>query len=102
MYKKTIALAVLETTFRMPPTLLPQAPRAGVAMPRVVQLCLFLEDNFDRLSVFDDVKGHVSSLTFEEIDCFLAEMLPKLSGDVSSTVTAPFFVFAVITSYRPG
>lgn len=95
MYKKTIALAVLETTFRLPRTLLPQGARPPLGtMPRVAQLCLFLDNNFDRLSAFDDVKGYVSSLTFEEIDHLLSEMLPKLAGDVSSS---PSFCHRPIT-----
>jgi len=99
MYKKTIALAVLETAFRLPRTLLPQDSGPLGAMPRVTQLCLFLDNNFDRLSAFDDVKGYVSSLTFEELDHLLSEMLPRLAGDVSSI---PFSRYHPITPLQQG
>lgn len=95
MYKKTIALAVLETTFRLPQTLLPRDSGVDKGMPRVVQICLFLDKNYDRLSAFDDVKGYVSSLTFQEVDYFLSDMLPKLAGDVSIPLTEPLAALIV-------
>ncbi|KAL1853195.1 hypothetical protein VTK73DRAFT_9055 [Phialemonium thermophilum] len=79
MYKKNIALAVLEATFRLPESLLPDTFLSASPMPRVAQIGLFLDQNFDRPSAFDDVKGYVSSLSVEEVQYFLGEMLPKLS-----------------------
>lgn len=52
--------------------------------PRVAQLCLFLDQNFDRLSAFEGMKDYVEQLSFEEAACFVQNMIPKLIGDVSA------------------
>lgn len=87
MYKKTIALAVLETAFRLPHTLQPESRGRGGMTPRVAQIGQYLDNNWDRLSAFDDVKGYVATLTFEELHYFLSELLPSLAGDLQKPQT---------------
>lgn len=82
MYKKNIAMALLETNFRMPKSLLPETFGVEGLTPRVAQVCLFLDQNFDRLSCFDDLKGYITELSFEEARYFIQVMIPKLVGDV--------------------
>jgi hypothetical protein len=82
MYKKNIALALLETSFRIPKTLLPENAGPGGLTQRVTQICLFLDQNYDRLSAFDDLKVYVAELTFGEAKYFVEEMIPKLAGNV--------------------
>jgi hypothetical protein len=82
MYKKNIALALLEIHFRIPKTLHANDAGPDGLTPRVKQMCLFLDQNYDRLSAFDDLKGYVTELTFEEAKYFVEEMIPKLAGDV--------------------
>jgi N-terminal acetyltransferase B complex non-catalytic subunit len=89
MYKKNIALALLETNFRMPKSLLPETVGPKGLTPRVAQICLFLDQNFDRLSAFDDLKSYVTELSFEEAKYFIEEMIPKLIGDVSTPLSQP-------------
>ncbi|KAK3940885.1 N-acetyltransferase B complex non catalytic subunit-domain-containing protein [Diplogelasinospora grovesii] len=81
MYKKNIRLALVETTFQLPPVLLNANPDHGGMTPRVVQLGLFLEQYFDRLAAFDDIKGYVAQLSFEEAKCFLEKVLPNILGE---------------------
>jgi len=83
MYKKNIALALLETSFRIPKSLLADSTGSDQLTPRLAQLCLFLDQNYDRLSAFDDLKGYVAELSFEEAKYFVEGMIPKLIGDVS-------------------
>ncbi|KAK3384911.1 N-acetyltransferase B complex non catalytic subunit-domain-containing protein [Podospora didyma] len=78
MYKKNISLALLETTFRIPAALLsPNSDQRGLS-PRVIQIGLFLDQYFDKLSAFDDVKDYVAELTIEEVKSFLEHVLPKI------------------------
>ncbi|KAK4124351.1 hypothetical protein N657DRAFT_655625 [Parathielavia appendiculata] len=78
MYKKNLSLALLETTFRLPATTLNPAHDNLGLTPRVVQLGLFLDQYFERLSAFDDIKGYVAELSFEEIKTLMEGVLPKL------------------------
>ncbi|AEO60098.1 hypothetical protein MYCTH_2308952 [Thermothelomyces thermophilus ATCC 42464] len=83
MYKKNLSLALLETTFRLPASVLkPNHDNTGLS-PRVVQIGLFLEQYFERLSAFDDVKGYVAELGFEEIKTLMEDVLPKMLGEDS-------------------
>jgi hypothetical protein len=83
MYKKNISLALLETTFRLPATTLnPNHDNTGLS-PRVVQIGLFLDQYFERLSAFDDVKGYVAELSFDEIRTLMEDVLPKILDEVS-------------------
>jgi hypothetical protein len=84
MYKKNIAMALLETSFRIPKALISDSNGSDQLTPRLTQLCLFLDQNYDRLSAFDDLKGYVAELSFEESKHFVEEMIPKLVGDVSN------------------
>ena len=101
MYKKNIALAVLEIAFRLPQSLYPQSSDIAAAMPRVTQLCLFLDRNYDRASAFDDVKGYVSALSFEEANHLTTRMLPKMSEDVRNPglITTPPILAVVEYSF---
>jgi N-terminal acetyltransferase B complex non-catalytic subunit len=81
MYKKNIALALLETSFRIPKALL-SSNGSDQLTPRLTQLCLFLDQNYDRLSAFDDLRGYVTELSFEEAKYFVEEMIPKLADHV--------------------
>jgi hypothetical protein len=84
MYKKNINLALLETTFRLPATVLnPNHDNAGLS-PRVVQIGLFLDQYFERLSAFDDVRSYVAELGFDEIKAFMEDVLPKILDEVGS------------------
>ncbi|KAK4100431.1 hypothetical protein N658DRAFT_507941 [Parathielavia hyrcaniae] len=78
MYKKNLSLALLETTFRLPATPLNPSNYTPGLSPRVVQLGLFLDQYFERLSAFDDVKDYVAELSFEEIKTLMEDILPKL------------------------
>ncbi|KAK4162403.1 N-acetyltransferase B complex non catalytic subunit-domain-containing protein [Cladorrhinum sp. PSN259] len=81
MYKKNISLALLETTFRLPSTTLnPNHNESGLS-PRVAQIGLYLDQYYERLAAFDDVKGYVAELSFEEVKSFLDDVLPKIPGD---------------------
>lgn len=82
MYKKNLSLALLETTFRLPAAALnPNHDKTGLS-PRVVQIGLFLDQYFERLSAFDDVKGYVAELGFDEIKTLMEDVLPKMLGEV--------------------
>lgn len=82
MYKKNLSLALLETTFRLPATALhPNHDNNGLS-PRVVQIGLFLDQYFERLSAFDDVKGYVAELGFDEIKSLMEDVLPKMLDEV--------------------
>lgn len=83
MYKKNIALAVLETHFRLPQSLLSSKARLDGLSPRVAQICLYLDNNYDRLSAFNDLKSYVEELDFEEFKYLLEVMIPKLAESVS-------------------
>lgn len=85
MYKKNISLALLETTFRLPATALnPNHDNVGLS-PRVVQIGLFLDQYFERLSAFDDVKSYVAELGFDELKKLMEDVLPKILDEVSSS-----------------
>ncbi|KAK4229278.1 N-acetyltransferase B complex non catalytic subunit-domain-containing protein [Podospora fimiseda] len=81
MYKKNISLALLETTFKLPSTTLnPNHDQSGLS-PRVVQIGLYLDQYYERLAAFDDIKGYVADLSFEEIKSFMDDVLPKIPGE---------------------
>ncbi|KAK7733658.1 hypothetical protein SLS53_008124 [Cytospora paraplurivora] len=71
MYKKNIGLALLELTFKAPPSLLPTSLDAGRPSSRVIQLYLFIEQNLLQRSTFDDIKEYLAELTFEEAKYFI-------------------------------
>ncbi|KAJ4291433.1 hypothetical protein N0V88_006026 [Collariella sp. IMI 366227] len=85
MYKKNISLALLETTFRLPATTLERDHNNTSLSPRVVQIGLFLDQYFERLSAFDDVKGYVSELGFEEVKTLVEDVLPKILDESAET-----------------
>lgn len=82
MYKKNISLALLETTFRLPTG--SASDEADGLSPRVAQIGHFLDQYFERLSAFDDVKSYVAELSFDEATSLLDEVIPKMAGEVGS------------------
>ena len=78
MYKKNISLALLEITFRLPATTLNPDHDNSKLSPRVVQIGLFLDQYFDRLSAFDDIKGYVAELGFEEVRSLMENVVPRI------------------------
>jgi len=84
MYKKSISLALLEATFRQPIAASSDSDRQGFTL-RVAQIGLFLENYFDKLSAFDDVKDYVAELTFEEAKYFMEDILAKMLAEVSKS-----------------
>lgn len=82
MYKKNLSLALLETTFRLPPTMFNPDHDSPTLSPRVIQIGLFLDQYFDRLSAFDDVRGYVAELGFEEIQALMEAVLPRMLCEV--------------------
>lgn len=87
MYKKNLSLALLETTFRLPVTTLDPNRNSTSLSPRVVQIGLFLDQYFERLSAFDDVKGYVAELGFEEAKTLLDQVLPRMVHEVGFMVS---------------
>jgi hypothetical protein len=83
MYKKNIALAMIETHFHLPKSLLSEELSPDGLFPRVAQICLYLDNNYDRLSAFNDLKSYVEELTFEESKYLVEVMIPKLLESVS-------------------
>ncbi len=83
MYKKNLSLALLETTFRLPATTLNPNHDNTSLSPRVVQIGLFLDQYFDRLSAFDDIKGYVAELGFEETQALMETVLARILDEVS-------------------
>lgn len=79
----TLGLALLETAFRMPETLLPSTVLGSKLTPRLAQLCLYIDQNFSKSAIFEDVKPYVAELSFEEAEHFVQHILPKLMKDVS-------------------
>ena len=78
MYKKNLTLALLEVAFRLPTAAVDLDDKQKGTTPRVVQIKLFLDQYFDKLSAFDDIKGYVADLTFGEARVFMQEILPKM------------------------
>ncbi|KAK4142908.1 N-acetyltransferase B complex non catalytic subunit-domain-containing protein [Dichotomopilus funicola] len=76
MYKKNISLALLETTFRLPTG--SAGDETGGLSPRVAQIGRFLDQYFERLSAFEDVKSYVAELSFDEVKSLLDEVIPKV------------------------
>jgi hypothetical protein len=85
MYKKNIALAILELTFKSPPSLLPPSLDPERPSPRVIQLYLFIEQNLLQRSTFDDIKEYMAELTFDEAKYFIENLSKITSGKVSLT-----------------
>ncbi|KAK4445090.1 N-acetyltransferase B complex non catalytic subunit-domain-containing protein [Podospora aff. communis PSN243] len=83
MYKKNLSLALLESTFHLSTLAQDSALEATGMTPRVVQIGLLLDDCFDKLSAFDDVKGYVSLLTFEEAKTLVDVILPKMFDSIT-------------------
>ncbi|KAK0716647.1 N-acetyltransferase B complex non catalytic subunit-domain-containing protein [Apiosordaria backusii] len=81
MYKKNISLALLETTFGLPSTTINPNHENKALSPKVIQIGLFLDQYYERFAAFDDVKGYVAELGYEEAKTFLEDVLPKIPGE---------------------
>ncbi len=72
MYAKTVSLALLQTAFALPTSLVPENDQGGrgkennktLLSLQVQQLLGFIEANIERASVFGDVKEFVEKLAF--------------------------------------
>lgn len=82
MYKRNLALALLEITFKLPGP----EPISDVApdhkTPRVAQLGLYIQRYFDKLSAFADIKDYTADLSFEEARVLVREILPSMVSEV--------------------
>lgn len=86
MFTKTIGIALLETIFSLPPSLLAEDCES-VPSPRVEQLLTYIEANLERASVFGDVKGYVEKLSFAES----RDLLQRLDALSASGVSPLWF-----------
>ncbi|KAK5659258.1 hypothetical protein OQA88_1350 [Cercophora sp. LCS_1] len=77
MYKKNLSLALLELTFALEGAD-EFDPGSNGLSARAIQVGLFLEQYFDKLSAFDDVRNYVEDLGFEEARCLVKEILPRM------------------------
>ena len=100
MYVKNISLASVEFAFRLPTNLLPLSGK-DLPTPRVLQICFFLDQHYNKLSVFDDIKDYIGQLSFDETKSLLDVMIPKISEKVSED-TGPVHSSAslVLTNLR--
>jgi hypothetical protein len=78
MHRKNLSLALLETTFRLPVTTLDPDHNSTGLSPRAVQLGLYLDQYFERLAAFDDIKYYITELSFEEIKTFMQAVMPRI------------------------
>lgn len=77
MYRKNIGLALLELTFKTEGSGWFESGSSNPMSTRVAQLGLFLQQYGHEISAFDDVKGFIEVLSFEETRCLLDEVLMK-------------------------
>ena len=82
MYVKNIGLASVELAFRLPASLLPLSSK-DLPTPRVLQICLFLDQQFDKISLFDDLKPYIEELSYEEARHLLDVMIPRITKTVN-------------------
>ncbi|KAL1895924.1 hypothetical protein Sste5346_005023 [Sporothrix stenoceras] len=73
MYTKNVGLALLQTTFGLPPALLPE-PAEGQSSLQVEQLLAFIEANLDKASLFNDVRSFVERLSFNQAQDLLTRL----------------------------
>ena len=78
MQLKNISQAVMEITFRLPLTNTPSQPSPGLA-----HICLFLDRNFDKLAVFDDIKPYFEELPLMDALSLINKMIPRMIDHVS-------------------
>ncbi|EON99427.1 putative n-acetyltransferase b complex non catalytic subunit protein [Phaeoacremonium minimum UCRPA7] len=97
MYVKNISLASVEFAFRLPTNLLPLSGK-DLPTPRVLQICFFLDQHYNKLSVFDDIKDYIGQLSFDETKSLLDVMIPKIS---EKDALSPLF-FDRLSSLSPG
>ncbi|CAK7231421.1 hypothetical protein SCUCBS95973_007911 [Sporothrix curviconia] len=87
LYRKNVGLAVLQTTFSLPASLVPEATEQESSI-RVEQLLSFIEAHLDKASLFSDVRSFVERLPFEEATDLLERLDVSSSDSTSSTSSA--------------
>ncbi|ERS95661.1 hypothetical protein HMPREF1624_07735 [Sporothrix schenckii ATCC 58251] len=88
MYTKNVGLALLQTTFGLPPALLPE-PAAGQSSLQVEQLLTFIEANLDKVSLFDDIRLFTERLSFAQAQ----DLINRLTDTTPSTTLRKVLVF---------
>ncbi|KAJ2900747.1 N-acetyltransferase B complex non catalytic subunit-domain-containing protein [Zalerion maritima] len=76
VYSRIVSLAILELTFRISSTLDPSS--CGGESIRVAQIHSFLEQNYDKLACFDDLKPYIEQLSFAEANHLITKTVPAL------------------------
>ncbi|CAK7199342.1 hypothetical protein SEUCBS139899_002020 [Sporothrix eucalyptigena] len=84
LYRKNVSLALLETTFSLPPSLVPES-KDGQSSVQVEQLLSYIEAHLDKASLFNDVRSFVEKLPFADAKDLL-NRLSTTSEDTSSTL----------------
>ena len=82
MHVKNVALALLETAFHIPTSMLSTSQSDSAVPPRVHQLGLFIDQHDDKAALFVEIKGYVEKLSFSEAKFFLNTLLPRMSRQV--------------------
>jgi hypothetical protein len=82
MYTKIFGIATLELTFRMPKSVLPAHAGDTRVSPRLQQLALFIDQNYNKFSLFDDVRPFIEELTFGEAIHLVLDMTFAMAKDV--------------------
>ncbi|CAK7210671.1 hypothetical protein SBRCBS47491_000854 [Sporothrix bragantina] len=86
LYRKNIGLAVLQTTFSLPSSLVPETTTTShESSVRVEQLLSYIEAHLDKASLFNDVRSFVERLPFEEA----TDLLKRLQEVASPESTTP-------------
>ncbi|CAK7269034.1 hypothetical protein SEPCBS57363_003399 [Sporothrix epigloea] len=83
MYRKNVGIAILQTTFSLPPSLIPE--KAQDSSIRVEQLLSFVEAHLDKASLFNDVRCFVERLPIEEATDLLSRLESTPSKSTTST-----------------
>ncbi|CAK7567585.1 MAG: hypothetical protein SEPTF4163_005551 [Sporothrix epigloea] len=78
LYRKNVGIAILQTTFSLPPSLIPDASI------RVEQLLSFIEGHLGNASLFNDVRCFIERLPIEEA----TDLLGRLESTPSECTTS--------------
>jgi hypothetical protein len=82
MYSKVFGIALLELIFRTPISLLPNHSAEGRVTPRLQQLALYVDQNYNKFSLFDDIRPFVEELSFGEAIHLILDMTFEMAKDV--------------------
>ena len=83
VYSRIISLALLDTAFHLHES--PdhfQVP--SKTRPRLAQIRLYLQQNYDKLACFDDLRPYVQQLSFDETRALFERVFPSLKSDQDS------------------